>query len=481
MMIKLKYYLLSFGLFLALMFTNCKPLKTYKQPSLKTMPESYNSKKDSTNDAAINWKSYFTDETLIALIDTALTNNIDLLMTLQKIEMAQQQLNFAKVLGKPFVNAGVSVGQKRFGKYTMDGVGNYDTNFSNNITPDQKISEHLPDFNIGLQSSWEIDIWGKLRNKKMAAIARYLASVEGKNWIITNLISEISASYYSLIALDNELDIIKETRNLQLNELQIIKAQKEAGYANELAVKQFESRILNTRSLEVEILQSIVEIENKINFLLARYPQPIYRDKLQFTKPLPTQIRMGIPTQLLRNRPDVKKAEYEVMAAKADVEAARLAFYPSLNINANVGFQTFNPAYVVSPQSIAYNLLGGLSAPVINRKGLNADFGMANAIQTEALYNYQKSIIGAYTEVYNEMSNIKNLNLIQDLKSQEVSILTESIVTSTDLFKTGRATYLEVLITQTNALQARIELINVKKQQYDAVVNIYKALGGGWR
>ncbi|MEA5256473.1 TolC family protein [Arcicella aquatica] len=481
MMIKLKYYILTCGLFMAMVFTNCQPLKTYKQPSLKPMPESYNNKKDSTNDAAINWKSYFTDTTLIALIDTSLNNNIDLLMTLQRIEMAQNQLNFAKVLGKPFVGAGISAGQKRFGKYTMDGVGNYDTNFSNNITNDQKIPEHLPDFNIGLQSSWEIDIWGKLRNKKKAAIARYLASVEGKNWIITNLISEISAGYYSLIALDNELDIIKETRNLQLNELQIIQAQKEAGYANELAVKQFESRILNTRSLEVEILQSIIEIENKINFLLGRYPQPIYRDKLQFTKPLPTQIRMGVPAQLLRNRPDVKKAEYELLAAKADVEAARLAFYPSLNINATLGFQTFNPAYVIAPQSLAYNVLGGLSAPIINRKGLIADFGVTSAVQIEALYNYQKSIIGAYTEVYNEMSNIKNLSLIQDLKSKEVNVLTESIVTSTDLFKTGRATYLEVLLTQANALQARIELINVKKRQYDAVVNIYKALGGGWR
>ncbi len=481
MMIKLKYYILTCGLFMAMVFTNCQPMKTYKQPSLKPMPESYNNKKDSTNDAAINWKSYFTDATLIALIDTSLNNNIDLLMTLQRIEMAQNQLNFAKVLGKPFFGAGITAGQKRFGKYTMDGVGNYDTNFSNNITDDQKIPEHLPDFNIGLQSSWEIDIWGKLRNKKKAAIARYLASVEGKNWIITNLISEISAGYYSLIALDNELDIIKETRNLQLNELQIIQAQKEAGYANELAVKQFESRILNTRSLEVEILQSIIEIENKINFLLGRYPQPIYRDKLQFTKPLPTQIRMGVPAQLLRNRPDVKKAEYELLAAKADVEAARLAFYPSLNINATLGFQTFNPAYVIAPQSLAYNVLGGLSAPIINRKGLIADFGVTSAVQIEALYNYQKSIIGAYTEVYNEMSNIKNLSLIQDLKSKEVNVLTESIITSTDLFKTGRATYLEVLLTQANALQARIELINVKKRQYDAVVNSYKALGGGWR
>jgi len=169
------------------------------------------------------------------------------------------------------------------------------------------------------------------------------------------------------------------------------------------------------------------------------------------------------------------------MAAKADVEAARLAFYPSLNINANLGFQTFNPAYVVSPQSIAYNLLGGLSAPVINRKGLNADFGMANAIQTEALYNYQKVSLALIQRFIMRCRTLKILNLIQELKSQEVSILTESIVTSTDLFKTGRATYLEVLITQTNALQARIELINVKKQQYDAVVNIYKALGGGWR
>lgn len=481
MMLKTKYQILALGMLIFGLFTHCKPLQNFQQPSLKALPESFQSKKDSTNDAVVNWKSYFTDETLIGLIDTALTNNIDLLMTLQRIEMAQNQLNYAKILGKPMVTAGTSLGVQKFGKYTMDGVGNYDTNFSNNINSDQKMPENLPDIYLGLQSSWEVDIWGKLRSKKEAALARYLASIEGKNWLITNLISEISANYYSLLAMDNELDIIKETRNLQLNELQIIQAQKEAGYANELAVKQFESRILNTRSLEVEILQNIIEGENRLNFLLGRYPQPIQRNKLQFTKALPAQIHVGIPAQLLRNRPDVKQSEYELRAARADVFSAKMAFNPSLNIGAGVGFQTFNPAFVFSPQSIAYNVLGGLTAPVINRTALKTEFATANAIQIEALYNYQKTIMNAYSEVYNQMANIKNLEQIQDLKSKEVVVLTESISTSVDLFKTGRATYLEVLLTQANALQARIELINVKKRQYNAVVNIYKALGGGWR
>lgn len=480
-MISYRKNIIAHTVIITCFFMQCKPLKVYQQPSLKGMPTSFTTKKDSLNAASINWKDYFIDERLIALIDTALDNNLDLLRTLQRIEVVQNQLNFANRLGLPTVSANGSIGQRRFGKYTTDGVGNFDTNFSNNISNDQKIPEYLPDFYLGLQSSWEIDIWKKLKNRKAAALARYLGGIEGRNWLITTLISQISADYYNLLALDNELDIIKETRNLQLRELQIIQVQKEAGFANELAVKQFQAQILSTRSLEVEILQNIIETESRLNFLLGRFPQTIQRDKTAFAKPIPAQIEVGIPSQLLRNRPDIKQAEYELIASKADVSAARAAFYPSLTINTGLGFQTFNPAFIIAPQSIAYNLLGGLTAPIINRAGLKADFGIANAQQTEALYIYQKSIMNGYTEVYNEITNIKNLNRIQELKSKEVEVLTESISTASDLFKTGRATYLEVLFTQSNALQAKIQLINVKKRQYDAVVNIYKALGGGWR
>lgn len=248
--------------------SGCRLLKTPEQlPSLTTMPEAYPVAQKEGNSADIHWKTYFTDTTLTALIDTALNNNIDLRLALQRIEIGRAQVEQVKGLTLPFVSGIGSMGQRRFGKYTMDGIGNYDTNFSDNISKEQNIPEHLPDFNVGLQSSWEIDIWGKLRTRKEAALSRYFATVEGRNFVLTNLIADIALLYYELLAFDNELDIIRETITLQDNELAIIKIQKDAGRANELAVKQFEAQVLNSKSFEVEVSQQIVEIENRINFL----------------------------------------------------------------------------------------------------------------------------------------------------------------------------------------------------------------------
>ncbi len=469
---------LTIGLF----FAGCKTLKTPEQlPILPTVPEAYNTTKSDVNSADILWREYFSDTTLVSLIEEALKNNLDLLITSQRIEMGRAQIERAKGLTQPFVTGGGSVGQRRFGKYTMDGVGNFDTNFSNNISDEQKIPQYLPDFNIGLQSSWEIDIWGKLKAIKESSLSRYLATVEGRNFIVTNLIADIAIAYYELLGFESELDIVRETINLQDNELTLIKVQKDAGRATELAVNQFEAQLLNSKALEAEILQRITEIENRINFLMGRYPQPILKNKALFSKSLPNQILVGVPGDLLKNRPDIKQAEYELAATKADVFVAKAAFYPSLNIAATLGLQSFNPKFLISPQSIAYNILGGLAAPLFNKSALKADLKTARAIQIEALYNYQKTLLNGYFEVYNQMVQINNLEKIYRLKNSEARVLDLSIQTASELFMTGRATYLEVILNRKNALQSKIELIDVRRRQYNAVINIYRALGGGWK
>jgi multidrug efflux system outer membrane protein len=460
---------------------NCAPTKVSTEDAGKKIPENFLDKKDSTSSGNVNWKKYFSDNTLLSLIDTAIVNNFDLLISMKRIEMARSNVKFSKGQYLPFVSGNIAAGQRRFGKYTMDGVGNYDTQFSPNITQDQIIPEHLPDYYAGLQSSWELDVRGKLRNKKKAAVARYLASIEGKNWVLSNLISEVASTYYELVALDIELDIIRETIVLQKDQLEIIELQKETGRANELAVKQFKAQVLNSQSLEINLLQEITENENKLNFLLGRYPQPIKRDKESFSKSISTELKLGIPTNLLANRPDIRQAEFELSATKASLNAARAAFYPSLTINAGVGFQTFNSKFLFDPQSVAYNAFGGIIAPLINMSAIKAEYRNAKANQYEALYNYQKTIINGYVEVYNQLVAINNLEKIYSLKNDEVNYLTEAINTSSELYLTGRATYLEIIITRKNALQSRLELIEIKKRQFYSNINIYKALGGGWR
>jgi outer membrane protein, multidrug efflux system len=474
---KLKYFILICFLF-GLLFTNCKSTKTVQQDMGKPMPDSFASAKDSSNSANANWKQYFSDPDLVGLIDLSLKNNLDMLATLQKIEGARAGVQLRRGALFPTLNANVSFLQRKFGYYTMDDAGNRTTE----IEPGKIIPTHLPDYYTGLQTSWEIDVWGKLRNKKKAAFARYLSSVEGKNVVITNLIADVANSYYELLALDNELDIIKETIKLQENAFELSKIQKQAAAVNELAVQQFEAQLLNSKALEFEVSQKITETENKINFLLGRYPQTITRDKTQLNKELPVKATVGIPSDLLKNRPDIRQAEFELIASKADVNAAKAAFYPSLNINGSMGLQAFKAGFLfTNPQSLAYSALGSLIAPLLNRSAIKAEFKSASAYQVETLYNYQKSILNGYVEVYNEVVRINNLSKIVDLKTQEVTILTKAIETSNELFKTGRATYIEVLMTQKGSQQSQLELVNAKKRQYNAVVDIYKALGGGWK
>lgn len=458
--------------------SSCKTPTDFTTQAKSALPASYTTTKDSTNTADINWKNYFNDKNLVNLIDTALKNNLDLLMTLQKIEIARNDLRLSKGAMLPTVGTNFSYLQRKFGYYTMDDAGNRITE----IRPGEFIPTHLPDYFVGLQANWEVDVWGKLRSKKRAAFTRYLSSVEGRNLVVTNLISEIANAYYELLSLDIELDIIEETIQLQKDALAILKVQKQAGVANELAIKQFEAQVLNSHSLAFDLLQKIKENENKINFLLGRFPQQIPREKLTFTNQLPKEIKAGLPSQLLKNRPDIKQAELELMAAKWNVKAAEAAFYPAFNITGSLGFQSFNTTFLfTTPQSFAYNLLGSLTAPLINRSAIKAQFKNAKANQIEAMYNYQKAILNGYIEVANELSNIENLEKIHALKTEEVNTLTTSIDISGDLFKSGRATYFEVLMTQRTSLQSRLELVITKKRQFNATVNIYKALGGGWR
>jgi outer membrane protein, multidrug efflux system len=457
---------------------SCKSNQVVEKKLIKELPSAFAESKDSSSLASLNWRTYFTDSTLTALIEAAIENNPDLFIAMQRIEASKATIAMRRGALLPVINANASFWQRKFGLYTMDGAGNITTD----ITPGQIVPIHLPDYYLGLQTSWEVDAWGKLRNKRRAAFNRYLASVEGKNLVVTNLIADVANSYYELLALDNELNIIRESISLQENVLQLADVQKEAGVANDLAVKRFQAELLSTKGLQFEVLQKIIENENRINLLLGRFSQPIRRNSNSLNEPLIINLNTGIPSQLLRNRPDIRQAEFELLASKADLNAARSAFYPSITITGGLGLQAFRPGLLfTTPESMAYSLLANLVAPLINRSAIKAEFRTANALQLEALYNYEKSILTAFAEVNNEVNRIQNLENLLEAKTQEVEVLTQSIETSSELFKARRANYIEVFMTQQTALQARLALINTKVRKYNTYVNIYKTLGGGWQ
>ncbi len=458
---------------------SCKPVEVLRQDTLLPMPSAFQSNAaDSTNSAIINWREYFNDPFLVGLIDTALTNNLDLKIAMQRIEAARAGVLAANGALRPTVEAAGAAGLTKFGRYTMDGAGNRNTE----MIGGKDIPVHLPDFFVGLQSSWEIDAWGKLKNRRQAAAARFLASVEGRNFVQTSLVAEIAAAYYDLLSLDASLAIIDENIGIQQNALQLVRVQKEAGVANELAVEQFEAQLLGLRGMRLEAQQMILGNESRINYLLGRYPQPVGRGSADLLAVVPAPLVSGVPTQLLRNRPDIRAAELELAASKADLNAARALFYPTVEINGLLGVQAFRPDLLVTkPASLAYGLLGGLAAPLINRRAIQAEFNAADAYQLEALYAYQQAILGGYVEVHNGLAGLRNLQRSLDLKRSEAEVFTRSIATSNDLFRTSRATYLEVLFAQQNALNTRLELVEMKQRELMLGVGVYRALGGGWR
>ena len=457
--------------------SGCTPELTNSKSVDTSTPEQYGHSKDTLNSAQMNWKEYFSDSNLVALIDTALYNNQELNITLQEIEIVRNEIMARKGEYLPFVGVNGGAGVDKVGRYTRNGALEATTE----IEPGKEFPEPLPDYMIGAFATWEVDIWRKLRNAKKSAYMDYLSSIEGKNFMVTNLIAEIANSYYELLALDNQLDIVKQNIEIQTNALKIVKLQKQSARVTELAVRRFEAQVFDTRSLQFEIQQKIIEAENKINFLVGRYPKPIPRDSDAFVRLSPNNIQVGIPAQLLDNRPDIKQAELELEAAKLDIKVAKANFYPSFDISAGVGFQAFNPSYLLTtPESLIYSLAGDLTAPLINRNAIKAAYYNANARQIQAIYNYERSILNAYIEVANQLSRVGNLENSYDLKLKQVEALTESIKISNDLFRSARADYMEVLLTQRDALESKFELIETKMRQMNAKVNIYQALGGGW-
>jgi outer membrane protein TolC len=278
------------------------------------------------------------------------------------------------------------------------------------------------------------------------------------------------------------LTIIDEYVKIQENAVQLSKIQKEAAAINELAVKQFEARLYSLQEMKFGLQQAIIENENKINFLIGRFPQIIRRTSTVLDALSSNIITLGVPTNLLLNLPDLRQTEYELVASKLDVQVARAAFLPSLNIGAALGTQAFRPDLLITkPQSLVYGLLGSLVAPLINKRVIQAEFDYANASQLATLYTYNQQIVSSYIEVHNQWTMLRNLEQSYQLKTKESTVLNESISISDQLYRNSRATYLEVLEAQENALETRIELVQIKKTQLQSQVNLYKALGGGWK
>lgn len=476
MTLKNKLYIYSFC-FVLLFLSSCKITEKIENKIVK-IPQLYHFEKDTLNSGILNYRDYFKDQKLIHLIEIGLQNNFDLLEASQNIAIAKNRFKIQESKLFPMIGAQITSSQSRISNYTAEGAGNKNTEIETN----QYIPNPLSNYGMGLYANWEIDLWGKLKNGKKAAYSRYFAQNEFKKWITSTIVAKISTQYYELLALENELKVIEETLRLEEEALFILQLQKESGKANALAVKQFEAEISNSISKKINVLQRRIETENDLNIILGRFKEPIGITNASFLDETITKVNIGTPKDLLVNRPDIKQAEYELLASKCDVIAAQKAFLPSLNIGGQMGFQAYKSSLIFStPESWIYQFVGSLTTPLWNKSAIKNHFNIVRSEQINAYLNYQKKIIVAFQEVDSEANQLVNLDQLFQNKKKEVNLLNESILISNELFKSGKANYMEVLMAQRSAFTAKIELIETKKRQFQSKVFLYKILGGGWQ
>ncbi|RMG97397.1 MAG: TolC family protein [Deltaproteobacteria bacterium] len=418
------------------------------------------------------WRELFADPDLQALIRAAIDTNQELAILRQEIIVAKAEIGARRGEYIPRLGAQVGAGIEKVGEYTSQGVSD----------EAHDVAVNLPDFRFGLVASWEVDIWGRLRNLKQAAQKAYEASIEAKNFFVTELVAEIAKSYFELVALDKQIEIVQRNLEIQKNALEIVRQKKLAAEETELGVQRLSAEVLKNQGALKTLEQQRIALENRINFLVGRYPQPVRRNPQLFDAGAPHQAVVGLPSALLDNRPDVRRAARELEAAKLDAKAAKKKFYPSLSIDASAGYRAFNLRhFVATPASLVYDIAGGLVAPLLNRAAIKAEYQQANARQIEAVYDFERTLVRAYTEVVTQLAAIRNYAERYEKISEQVRALTSAIDMSTMLYQNAEADYMEVLLTRRDALEAELELVETKKDQWIALVELYQALGGGWK
>jgi len=462
---------------LAILLSSCGIPQLRPADPGRELPVTFNN--DATSDensSQVGFEEFFNDPILTNLIDQGLAGNQQLKILAQDIEIANNEVLRRRGSYLPFVTFGGYAGVNKWSPYTLEGADNVE-----NVLPNgSNFPQPLPDFLAAANLSWQIDIWRQLRNARDAAGLRYLGTAEGRNYVVTRLVAEIAENYYGLMALDKRIENLDRTIALQEQSLKMAKSQKEAAQGTELGVQRFQAEVRKNQSQKLIIKQEIIEVENRINFLVGRYPEAVERMPVDFFHLNLHALNLGVPSEMLQNRPDIRQAERELAAAGLDISVARANFYPRLMITSDVGFDVFNPRYIfASPSSLVYGVAGNLAAPLINKMGIQADYKNANARQLQACYNYQKTVLNAFTEVINRISKVQNYSTSIELKMQQLQALEASVNIATQLFQAAQVEYIDVLFAQRDLMDARMVLIDTKREQLSAIVNTYQALGGG--
>jgi len=440
------------------------------------LPEAFEAADSSENSARLRIEEFFNDVILIDLVRQAIAGNQELRIMSEEVQVASNEIISRKGAYLPSISPAISSEVEKTSLYTLNGV----TILNDPFAPGRFLPDPLPNFFLAPMFIWTPDIWWQLHNARDAAIARYYAASESRNFFVTRLIADVAGNYYQLMSLDKRMEILDETIAIMEQSLETAKSIKEGARGTELPVQRFLAEVRRNQSEKRIVQQDIVETENRINFLLGRNPQRVERMTGDFIDLKLHPLSLGVPAELLRNRPDIRQAERELAAAGLDVKVARKRFYPQGLINSSVGYQGFDPRYMfITPEGLIAQAAGNLVVPLINRKAIKADYLTADARQLQAVYNYQRVVLNAYVEVVNRLARVDNYTRSITIKREQLTALEESVRVAMNLFQFARADYVDVLFAQRDLRDARTVIVETKQQQLAAIIDTYQALGGG--
>ena len=441
---------------------SCKILQPYKQPGVVSQEKLFRdlAANDSTNIANIPWRSLFTDKLLQNLIEEAINNNPDLQIAVARMKKADANLRQSKSAFFPTLNA-----------------------FSNaSYQKNDAIVSGVPAvYQLYGVTSWEADIWGKLRNSKRAYLSLFLESEAYKRAVQTQLIANVAVSYYSLLALDAKLQVTEKTIEYRNSDVETIKLMKDNDLVTGADLVQSQANLYSAKVTIPEIKQNIFEAENALSVLLGRNPGPIFRGSLA-EQEITASLKTGIPAQLLANRPDVQEAEYQFRYGFEMTNVARKYFYPSLTITATGGITSTDLSQMFNAPSAFWNIIGGLTQPVFNNGQNRQRLKVAQANQEEYLIAFKHTLLTAGEEVANALHGYQNASEKISLRASQIEYLQKSVDYTMELLKyTSSTNYTDVLTSEVNLLSAQLNSINDKLQQLQSIVSLYQSLGGGWK
>ncbi|MGE8554905.1 MAG: efflux transporter outer membrane subunit [Chryseobacterium jejuense] len=468
---RLKNIILTFAI--ALGSVSCVSKLAYTEPDLP-LPEKfqYTATADTASIANLEWKQFFNDPILQGLIEKGIKNNYDLQIALKQVASSQEKLKQAKYMQYPDVGFGVAAQISKPSKNSMNGQ-------SLNLFLGQS---HVEDYNAAFNLSWEADIWGKIKNQQEVSRMQYLQTYEGSKAIQTQVVAAIAQGYYNLLMLDKQLTIAKSNLELSSNTLMITQKMWESGDTTSLGVQQASAQKQATELLISQLEQNIAIQENALSILVGETPNKINRTLEMSDTSLPQNIMAGLPAAMVSRRPDVRQQELVLLESNAMVGIAQANMYPALKITANGGVNSFKfDNWFQIPASLFGSVLGGITQPIFQKRQLKTDFEVAKIQREKNVLAFRQSVLNAVGEVSDALVSNENLKVQEQKATEQTTTLKDGIKSAQLLYRGGSANYLEVITAQGNSLQAELNLASIKRQRLSSIVDLYRALGGGWK